>query len=311
MVHKREIEAKDYMDKHFYHMFANGDDAKNFIINESDYRAAFNRFAICAANTQVQVYSFSIEESHPHSLLYGTYEECLSFATMYENSSRHYIASKRGNLDNVVLECTILLVDNDDYLRNVAAYTITQPTKDGKHVMPYDFKWGTGSMYFRPEKHIPVWCFDDRGNYQKAETIGSLSTRKRREILCSKKSVPEDWLVCNGLILPDNYVNIKGYEQIFATHNCFRAFMCAGRKNDEIIIERMAASRGVSLEDLEARRIAKHICQNLFGKSTARWLDTQQRIKLAIQLRRRFKISIRQISTLSRLPEAEVIKYIR
>lgn len=40
--------------------------------------------AVCAANTDVVVVSFSIEDSHPHFLLYGTKEGCTRFKLLYE-----------------------------------------------------------------------------------------------------------------------------------------------------------------------------------------------------------------------------------
>ena len=54
--------------KNYYHLFANGDDARDFILDEEDFFAAFNRFGVCAAATGVTVLSFSVEDSHPHAL---------------------------------------------------------------------------------------------------------------------------------------------------------------------------------------------------------------------------------------------------
>ena len=51
------------MKKQFFHVCANGADARNFIICQADYFAAFNLVAVCAANTEVVVVSFSIEDS--------------------------------------------------------------------------------------------------------------------------------------------------------------------------------------------------------------------------------------------------------
>ena len=83
-----------FMLKNYYHMFANGDDAKNFIISERDYIFEFNLIGICAHEKGVKVLSFSIEDSHPHALLYGTEKDCKSFRTTYELSSLRHIAAK-------------------------------------------------------------------------------------------------------------------------------------------------------------------------------------------------------------------------
>jgi len=61
----------------FYHLFANGADASNFIASEQDFVYQFNLVGISAHNTKAKVVAFSIEETHPHFLLYGTSRKCI------------------------------------------------------------------------------------------------------------------------------------------------------------------------------------------------------------------------------------------
>ena len=238
--------------KYYYHLFANGDDARGFILDDEDFYAAFNRFGVCAAATTVKVLSFSIEDSHPHALIYGTELDCLKFKELYETTTLHYIVSNRGSADGVRFILELYPITDTDYLRNAAAYTIVQPTKDGKRVMHYDYLWGTGSMYFRPENHLPIWTVSSGGRVVTPCRIDSLTARERKSLLRSKREVPGDWLVCNGFLLPSNYIDVGLYEQIYQTHNCFRAFCSTGKSRDADIVARMADCRGVMLEDLEA-----------------------------------------------------------
>lgn len=297
--------------KRFYHLYANGDDAPNFIISIEDYKAEFNLIGVCAFNSGVTVLAFSLEDSHPHMLLYGTFKECERFRTMFSNSTYQHILSSRKTKDNTVLSFNMDEITDVDHLMNVGTYVISQPTKDGKHVMPYDYVWGTGAMYFRSERYTPVWCFDDSGNIQKPIPIGFLTRHEQKAVRCSRKEVPAEWLVCNGLILPSNYVDVKMYESIYRTHNCFRAFLSSGKAKDETIRERMARSSGVTIEDIEARSLASSLCYEMYRQQSARWLDTEKRLRFAMELRRRFKMNYRQLATLSRLPETEIRKYIK
>lgn len=292
-------------------MYADGDDARNFIICEEDFRATFNIVGVCAWNCNVIVLAFSIEDSHPHLLIYGFYEDCVKFKEMFEKTVLHHIVSTRNSADNVVLNCDLDQVSDEGYLKNLGGYVIVQATKDGKKVMQYDYLWGTGSMYFRGSKHIPIWLIDEEGKVRTPTRIGDLTVRERRELLCSKRQVCDDWLVCNGILLPDNYVNVKMFEDIYQTHNTFRVFSCASTKAMDQVRNRMAERRGVLLEDLEARKLCEEICMESFGKKTARHLSTTQRIAVARQLRRRYHLAVRQIATLSRLPEGEVLKYVK
>ena len=301
------------MNKEYFHVCADGADARNFIIKEADYYAAFNHVAVCAANTDVVVVSFSIEDSHPHLLLWGVKEECSRYNVQYETLYKHYAASTRKGGSELVLRCELYPIGDDfDYLRNVAVYTVIQPTKDGKSVMPYDYRWGTGSMYFRTGHHTPVWYFDDKGIIHQPVSIGTLGKRERNNILHSRiLSVPDDWLVCNGLILPDNYVDVGRFESIYGTCNRFRVYLSSTKSREEAMLARMAEYRGVMLEDIEARKVCGELSRQLFNTRDTRKLDATQRIMLAQQLRRQFKLTFRQLSTLVRLPETEIRTFVR
>lgn len=298
-------------EKFYFHLFANGADAQNFIIDLIDYYAAFNLIGVCAANTDVKVLSFAIEDTHPHMLLYGTESECALFMEMYKASIMHHIIQSRGDHDDVRLSFEMLKVDGDDYLRTVAVYTIIQPTKDGKPYMPYNYPWGTGSMYFNSNGTIPIWLTWPDGKYTPPFPIGQIPVRNRGTILFSRKSVPEDWLVCNGLILPSNYVDVKMFEDIFVTANCFRVFLGGSRKKEEVLINRMSKAVGIQLSDFEADKICSKECLARYGKRTARWLSPEQRLSLACRIRRTQHLSIRQIAKFCRVPEQEIRKYVR
>lgn len=294
----------------YYHLCANGDDAKNFIICEKDFKAAFNRVAVAAYASGAAVLAFSIEDSHPHFLLFGTYTRCMTFKRQYEVSTNHYIVAARGSLDGVRFECEQLPVDSEEYLKTVGAYIIVQATKDGKQVMPYDYPYGTGSLYFRTARHISLWIVDENGRLNEPRPLSCYSWRERRGIVGSGVRLPDHWLVCNGFILPENYVDIKAFEKIYSTHNCFRTFLSSGRRKFEEVNARMAAARGIVMEDLEARQLCAEVSMTLFGRKDPRSLDVTQRLTLAMRLRNDHHLSSRQIATLVRLPESEIRKYL-
>lgn len=301
------------MEQSYFHVCANGADARNFIIRDADFSAAFNLVGVCAANTQAIVVSFSIEDSHPHFLLWGRKETCSRFKILYEKLYGHYAAGTRKGGAGLVLRCELYPIGDDyDYLRNVAVYTVIQPTKDGKAIMPYDYRWGTGCLYFRHGFYIPVWYYDEEGYVCQPVAFGMLGARTRRALLHTRSlSIPGTWKVCNGLILPTNYVDIARFEAIYGTHNRFRVFMSSPKQREEAMLARMAEQRGVSMEDLEARRACGDVCKQLFGTRDPRRLDTRQRIQLAQQLRRIYRLSFRQLATLVRLPETEIRTFVR
>jgi len=297
----------------FYHICAKGADARYFIISQADYYAAFNLIGVCAANSRVVVVSFSIEDSHPHILIWGTEEDGIAFKILFESLYRHYAASTRPHGSGLVLNCELYSVGEDEnYLLNVAIYTVIQPTKDGKPVMFYDYRWGTGSMYFRSGFHTPVWYFDEKGVIHEPERFGDQDSVSKRKLLHSRTyTVPDEWLVCNGFILPENYIDVARFEAIYRTHNRYRVFASSPNKREEEMNARMAESRGVSFEDMEARKLCGDLCKQLFGTRDPRRLDGRRRIELAQLLRRQYRLTFRQLATLVHLPEAEIRVFVR
>lgn len=297
--------------EHYYHMFANGDDAKNFITNEAEFVAAFNRFAVCAFVTGVKVLSFSVEDSHPHSLLYGTLERCTLFMNLYQDSSVRSIAHRRGSLDGVFLHLELLEIKDEQHLMRTGCYVIAQATKDGKAVMPYDYLYGTGTLYFRSPTAVMPWLVDSDGVVHSPCRFGDLTWREQQVICPSRTFVPDDWLVCNGFILPSNYVDVNAFENIYKTHNCFRAYLGGSKAKDEQLLAKMSAKRGVMVEDLEARTLCEQTCMTMFGKRTTRFLSAKDRLKVAQELRSRYHLALRQLSFLTHIPERELTKYIK
>lgn len=296
----------------YFHVCANGADSRNFIINETDYYAAFNLVGVCAANTDVVVVSFSIEDSHPHLLLHGIYEDCTDFKACYERIYTYHAAATRPGGADLTLHCELYPIGDDlDYLRNVAVYTVIQPTKDGKAIMPYDYRWGTGSMYFRSSPYTPVWLFDEQGTICQPVPFGSIGAREQRSLLHTRNySIPDNWLVCNGIILPSNYIDVSRFESIYVTHNRYRVFLSSPKQREEMMLAKMAEQRGIMMEDMEARRVCGDVCKQLFGIRDPRRLALRDRLVLARHLRREFKLTYRQIATLVRLPESEVRAFV-
>ena len=301
------------MDKfQYFHYCAKGADARNFILCEADYKAAFNLLGLCAAVSEAIVVSFSIEDSHPHVLLYGTIGQCARFKVLFETTYRHYASETREGGADFQLHGELYSIGDDlSYLRNVAVYTIIQATKDGKRVMPYDYRWGTGSLYFRSGYYTPVWLFDEKGVIREPVRFGSLAVAPRREILHTRQyTIPEDWLICNGLILPSNYVDVARFEAIYGTFNRFRVYLSSSKSREEEMLSRMAEERGIAFEDTEARMLCGDTCKKLFGTRDPRRLTAPERISLAQTLRRAHRLTRRQLATIVRLPETEIQQYV-
>ena len=294
----------------FFHLTCDGARTPKFILLPSDYPAAFNLIAVCAAYCKVRVVAFSIEDTHLHLLLEGRYEDCEAFKIMFERSYLRHVSKTRGTIRDAKIDLDIFPIEDEDHILEVGTYVLAQPTKDGKPVLPQDYRWGTASMYFRSGPHISIWRYDDRGNLHDLVRADSLSYSVVRAFACSKRRIPGHWLICNGLILPDNYVDVALFERIYKTHNRYRVFMASSKQKDLEIKRREAAYLGVTMDDSEARKYCFEVCRELFNVEDVKKLDAEQRIHLAQTLRTRYKLSHRQLAKLAELPLPEIRTYV-
>lgn len=305
------LEARGFMAKHYYHMFANGDDATDFITTENEFKAALNRIAVCAHLSNVTILAASIEDTHPHILMWASEAEAMEFKDAYRFQSIRYIARRRGSSQGVKLNCELCRIDDESYLMNAASYVIVQATKDGKPILPYDYLYGTGALYFRRPGTILPWDHDFEGHLYPQTELGSLPLQEQWAICNTKLPMPGKWIVANGIIHPKSYVDIAAFERIFKTHNCFRAFMASGKNRDEIIRKTMSSIRGITIDDIEARKLCHLKCLELFSKTTTRHLTTDQRLTLALEMRKHYSLSTRQLASLTKIPEIELMKYVK
>lgn len=294
----------------FFHLTCDGSRTPKFILLPSDYPAAFNLIAVCAAYCKVRVVAFSIEDTHLHLLLEGRYEDCEAFKIMFERSYLRHVSKTRGTIKDAKIDLEIIPIDDEDHVLDIGTYVLAQPTKDGKPVLPHDYRWGTASMYFRSQPHISIWRYDKEGNMHDPVRVDSLSYSVVRSIACSKRRIPGNWLICNGLILPENYIDVALFERIYKTHNRYRVFMASSKQKDMEIKRREADYLGVTLDDTEAKKYCSQVCRNLFNEEVVLNLDAGQRIQLAQTLRTRYKLSFRQLAKLAELPLSEIRKYV-
>jgi hypothetical protein len=131
----------------------------------------------------------------------------------------------------------------------------------------------------------------------------------KREFLKSRHfSHIEEAKMIGQIIFPGEYVAYEIVEKIFKTHKSFNFFMCKSKEED--IESKGGALSRLSIPMQEMRQHRNELCLELFQTNTIRSLDTQQRLKLARTLRKRFNSSPKQICRLCGLVLDEVKAYI-
>ena len=87
--------------------------------------------------------------------------------------------------------------------------------------------------------------------------------------------------------------------------------MSSGKNKYTDVLDKMASVRGIMIDDLQARTLCEATCMELFGRKGTRHITPEQRMNLARELYKKYTLSTRQLSILTKLPEEEICKYIR
>ena len=298
------------MERNYHHFYSEGRLAGELFLSKSDYVAALNRLAVCVSRfPSVIVVAFTFEDTHVHFLLYCPEEEGRAFCDMFKRLTMIYLSRTRGGIPaDLQIRFDVEGIEDESYLKRVGVYVIVQPTKDGKGIMPYDYPWGSAPLYFRGEKAVPVWCVDKHGIVQDSTRIGDMKCRERKKQFRTNEKLPDEWLACNGIILPSNYVDVSRFESIYRTHNAYRAFL--SRSSDAEMMQQVASVKGVSLPDSEMREACRKVCRDYFGVNDIRTLDSGRRLELARHLRRRYLVSLKQLSRIVHVPVSEIERFL-
>jgi len=206
--------------KRFFHACSNGRLTGEIFHTVEDYIESSNRLALCAAhwNGKVRVIAYCLMPTHIHFLLFGSAKECASFITDYEDMTIRHIRKTNLGWKHDELYLELREVTPGDGVKSECAYILRNPTQAGMPYLPWEYPWSSGSLFFMPsdwERKVfdnELLSTDD----DRVKTIGELSQRAKYRLFHTKEcSLPSEWTMHKGIVLPSNYVissdNLAGY----------------------------------------------------------------------------------------------------
>lgn len=299
------IKGKDNPVKNCWHFCTDGNAVDRLFDDREDFKDGMNRVYSVGKKYDVAILAFCLMDTHVHFVIYGEFDECNKFIHDYIKLTSIRISNKykeKNKLHRIPISHQY--IDNEFYLKTAICYVIKNPPVGGIPGNAYDYPWGSGPLYFRNsgEWSSPAWT---NGSQSENLTFNNLNVREKRLLLRSKKTGETGNVkIIDGIIFPGEYVAYQIVERIFKTHKSFNFFM--GITKEEDIEKRGGSLSLLSIPIQEMRQHRNEICLELFHIKTIRTLDTQERLKLARTLRKRFNSSPKQICRLCGLVYEEV-----
>ena len=288
--------------KNCWHFSTDGNAVDAMFENDEDFIAGMNRVFVVVQGYNVVILAFSLIDTHVHFILYGTFEECNRFMHEFVRLTSWYISithHESNKLDGVPIRHQP--VEDDAYLKTVICYTVKNAPVGGVMFNALDYPWSSGPLYFkRPGSwSSPRWM-------DGVEKDPSLGFERRKDVLrTNNESITHSVVPMIGpLVFPGEYVAYEIVERLFKTCKSFNYFLCITREED--VDSRGGSISLLSIPMQEMRQHKNEVCQELFGKNSIKSLTTEQRLRLARTLRRRYNSSIKQIARLCGLVYAEV-----
>ena len=308
-LHAPYVKGKNNQIRNCWHFYTDGNVVDSMFNNDQDFIDGMNRVYAVWKRHRIVILAFCLMDTHLHFILYGDFDKCNSFMHEYTKITSRHISIKYNDKQKLCrLPINYQQIDNDYYLKTAIAYVIKNPPVAGIGFCPWDYPWGTGSMYFRKRGY---WTLS-HSHKDITTKLSDMTYRERRKLLKSDIADNADDLcveVFCGIVSPFEYVSWEIVEKIFRSHRAFNYFMCITKEED--IESKGGSISRLSIPIQEMRQLRDDLCKELFGVATIRSLDTNNRLKLAKTLRANYNCSLKQIARLCGLVHNELNGIIR
>ncbi|MBP5571573.1 MAG: hypothetical protein J6X39_02765 [Bacteroidales bacterium] len=267
--------------------------------DDEDFTAGMNYVAIVASrHSRVKVVAFILMSNHVHFVLIGTREDVDAFTLDFKVRYSLYFSRKygvkgllkRNEIDVREIETT------PDAKEQAIAYVLMNSVAANICFQANQYPWGTGNIYFNPSRPA-------------GRVLGSMSGREKERLFhTNDNNLPSNWIVSDeGVILPQNYVDVEIVESCFRTPKRMGFFL----QNSSKAKKRLEIDENLpAFTDQAIIGILPQLYRSLFRKNSFQELRPEEQTELMRQIRFRFSADIHQIARVCGLTYAEATKKI-
>lgn len=267
--------------------------------DDEDFTAGMNYVAIVAArHSRVKVVAFILMSNHVHFVLIGTREDVEAFTQDFKVRYSLYFSRKYG-VKGLLKRNEIDFREIDlapDSMEQTIAYVLMNCVAANICYQANQYPWGTGNIYFNPSRPV-------------GRVLGSMSGREKERLFHTNyNTLPSNWIVSDeGVILPQNYVDVGFVERCFGTPKRMGYFL----QNSSKAKKRLEIDENLpAFTDQAIIGILPQLYRSLFRKNSFQELRPEEQTELMRQIRFRFSADIHQIARVCGLTYAEATKKI-
>lgn len=277
----------------YWHIATPGSSTEILFTNTEDYSFGMSLMAESLYLCGVRTYSFSLMSNHLHDIAEARHrQQCIDVLEHFGTRLRRYVRLKGRNLDIDNFVCNPLPVTDLAALRNNMVYVDRNGFVVNSSYTPFSYPWGTGFLYFGYSPSIIP-----------SMPYASLPLKERRSVTHTRELIlPDNYMVRNGFIAPESYVEWKTGRAFFRdAHQYFNLLT----KNRESYAE-FADLFGdlIVLNDEEMYGAAVSIATQKYKMCKIGELTDSQRIEIAKTLHFSYHAGNAQIRRILKLDAA-------
>ena len=277
------------MKREYYHVCSEGLEKRMIFRNRREFIMGINYVALCHLKCNVRILCFCLMGNHFHFILSGSYQECWKFGNEYKRMCgmmmRRTQESDAGMKD---VELQVKEITDMNYLEYAIAYVLRNPVVAGFRIMPHQYEWSSGDMYFR-SSYIAS-----------GRRADSFSIKELSRLLNSNIKIPGHYIIDeSGIISPLNYIDYKAVEDIFKHPSRLLGLLSAKKETEFEIFMGVADNYTPDIEELKDS--VSELIRVEFGVKAVSQLSMEQRVLLCGLMRRNFRASRKQIALITRL----------
>ena len=276
----------------FWHLCTPGTYQEILFVDEEDFRLGINSAALTKG--PVTLYSSTVMSNHLHDIGAGRPEDLLAYFERRKAFIRRFLKDKGRvvNLDG--FSCTLIPIESLKVLRNEIVYAHRNGYVIHPGHTPFSYPWSSGRYYFNP------------GLEADGVLYSQLSYKEKRTLCRGRgQDLPGDWIVSNGMISPQSFVDIHGGEAFFRDAHQYFTLLSKNYEAYSEVAQRLGDQ--VFLTDEELFSAVSALCRKNFGQTRPTILAPNDKIRVAQEMKQKYNASNGQIRRMLRL-DANVVQ---
>lgn len=276
----------------YRHICVRGNAHQSMFLEPEDIYHAINLLAVFAVLYRVKVLAYNFLSNHYHLIIYSG--NPAPFMQAYRISYSHYFNKKYksiGCVGNKGYVCSI--IKSSEQLIEKLIYVLRNSSRHGTALHPYSDPYNSTSYYYYNERGI-----EDLYQYH---PVG-----KGRYLPFSHKEIPGHFLIdSRGNIHPRCFLNYEDVENILGPYS--EAILKISSPTEKELTEN--SGRKLTSSTIQSTCSDLYISQLIMANIvplTIQQLTDKEKVQIALKVRLKYPVSIRQLSRILGLPETSL-----